>query len=154
MSTIFGENRDIFFPKLNESLHLITFSDIAVRYLNHTGYEPYLCESEEEARELVHTLPEKGQWPCLFTKSDTTGEKDFEEFFTENEALDLERFQSLGIIKNEALYDENLIQHFTDTINEFKHKKSWTKNQLVELFFEMIPNFDYIEKGKYLDEKM
>ncbi len=154
MSTIFGENRDIFFPKLSESLHLITFSDIAVRYLKHMDYEPYLCESEEEARELVHILPEKGQWPCLFTKSDTTGEKDFEEFFTDNEVLDLERFQNLGIIKNEALYDEKLIQHFTDTINEFKHKKSWTKNQLVGLFFEMIPNFDYIEKGKYLDAKM
>ncbi|MGB4659594.1 MAG: UDP-N-acetylglucosamine 4,6-dehydratase [Mobilitalea sp.] len=154
MSTIFGENRDIFFPRLSETLHLITFSDIAVRYLKHIGYEPYLCESEEEARELVHSLPDKGQWPCLFTQSDTTGEKDFEEFFTENEVIDLNRFQNLGIIKNEALYDKKLIQHFTDTIEEFKQNKSWTKDQLVGLFFEMIPNFDYIEKGKYLDEKM
>ena len=154
MSTIFGENRDIFFPKLSESLHLITFSDIAVRYLKHIGYEPYLCESEEEARELAHTLPEKGKWPCLFTQSDTTGEKDFEEFFTENEVIDLERFQNLGIVKNEALYDQNLIQHFTDTITSFKQNRSWTKEQLVKLFFEMIPNFDYIEKGKYLDAKM
>jgi FlaA1/EpsC-like NDP-sugar epimerase len=154
MSTIFGENRDIFFPKLSESLHLITFSDIAVRYLKHIGYEPYLCESEEEARELAHTLPEKGQWPCLFTQSDTTGEKDFEEFFTENEIIDLDRFQNLGIIKNEALYDQKLIQHFTDTIASFKQNRSWTKEKLVKLFFEMIPNFDYIEKGKYLDAKM
>lgn len=154
MSTIFGENRDIFFPKLSESLHLITFSDIAVRYLKHIGYEPHFCESEEEARELVHTLPEKGQWPCLFTQSDTTGEKDFEEFFTENEVIDLDRFQNLGIIKNEALYDQKLIQHFTDTIASFKQNRSWTKEQLVKLFFEMIPNFDYIEKGKYLDAKM
>lgn len=154
MSTIFGENRDIFFPKLSESLHLITFSDIAVRYLNHIGYEPYMCESEEEARELVYTLPEKGQWPCLFTPSDTTGEKDFEEFFTENEVLDLERFRNLGIIKNEAVYDEKLITHFTDTIEELKQNRCWTKEQLVELFFEMIPNFGYVEKGKYLDAKM
>jgi len=154
MSTIFGENRDIFFPKLSESLHLITFSDIAVRYLKHIGYEPYLCESEEEARELAHTLPEKGKWPCLFTQSDTTGEKDFEEFFTENEVIDLDRFQNLGIVKNEALYDQKLIQHFTDTITSFKQNRSWTKEQLVKLFFEMIPNFDYIEKGKYLDAKM
>ena len=154
MSTIFGENRDIFFPKLSESLHLITFSDIAERYLKHIGYEPYLCESEEEARELAHTLPEKGKWPCLFTQSDTTGEKDFEEFFTENEVIDLNRFQNLGIVKNEALYDKKLMQHFTDTIKSFKQNKSWTKEQLVKLFFEMIPNFDYIEKGKYLDAKM
>lgn len=154
MSTIFGENRDIFFPKLSESLHLITFSDIAVRYLNHIGYEPYLCESEEEARELVHTLPEKGQWPCLFTKSDTTGEKDFEEFFTENEVLEMNRFLNLGVIKNEAVYDEKLIQHFTTTIQSLKQAGNWTKEQLVNLFFEMLPNFEYVEKGKYLDAKM
>jgi FlaA1/EpsC-like NDP-sugar epimerase len=154
MSTIFGENRDIFFPKLSESLHLITFSDIAIRYLKQIGYEPYLCESEEEARALVHSLPDRGQWPCLFTQSDTTGEKDFEEFFTENEVIDLDRFQNLGIIKNEALYDQKLLQHFSDTIDEFKQNKNWTKDQLVGLFFEMIPNFDYIEKGKYLDAKM
>ena len=154
MSTIFGENRDIFFPKLSESLHLITFSDIAVRYLKHIGYEPHFCESEEEARELVHTLPEKGQWPCLFTQSDTTGEKDFEEFFTENEIIDLDRFQNLGIVKNEALYDQQLLQYFADTIASFKQDRSWTKEQLVKLFFAMIPNFDYIEKGKYLDAKM
>lgn len=154
MSTIFGENRDIFFPKLSENLHLITFSDIAVRYLEGIGYKPYLCKDEEEARELAHTLPEKGQWACLFTPSDTTGEKDFEEFFTDNEVVDLERFQSIGIVKNEALYNEELIKHFSETIGKFKQNGSWTKEQLVKLFFQMIPNFDYIEKGKYLDSKM
>lgn len=154
MSTIFGENRDIFFPKLSETLHLITFSDIAIKYLKSIGYEPYLCKNEEEARELTRTLPEKGKWPCLFTTSDTTGEKDFEEFFTDNELLDMDRFQNLGIIKNEAVFNEKQIQHFTDTIEKLKQNGFWTKNQLVKLFFEMIPDFDYVEKGKYLDAKM
>lgn len=154
MSTIFGENRDIFFPKLSESLHLITFSEIAMRYLKAIGYEPYLCQTEDEARELAHMLPEKGQWPCLFTASDTTGEKDFEEFFTDNEILDLNRFKNLGIIKNEAVFDAQMIKHFTNTIQNFKQKGHWTKEQLVDLFFEMIPNFGYVEKGKYLDAKM
>src|SRR5690606_19535314 len=72
MSCIFGENRDVFFPKLNEKLHLISFADIAVKYLEQLGYEPYLCENEEEARELVKTLPEQKKWPCLFIGSDTT----------------------------------------------------------------------------------
>ncbi len=76
MSAIFGENRDIFFPKLSEKLHLITFADIARKYLEEFGYEPYKCKSEEEARELVKTLPEQGKWPVFFFKSDTTGEKD------------------------------------------------------------------------------
>ena len=80
MSCIFGENRDIFFPKLSESLHLISFANIAVKYLEDLGYEPYLCKDEDEARLLAKTLPEEGKYPCLFTSSDTTGEKDFEEF--------------------------------------------------------------------------
>lgn len=154
MSTIFGENRDIFFPKLSEDLHLITFSDIAARYLKDKGYEPYPCNTEDEARELIHTLPRKGQWPCLFTKSDTTGEKDFEEFFTDNEELDFERFKNIGIVKNEAIYDSRLLDYFTGTIDKMKQNKSWSKKEIVDLFFEMIPNFDYIEKGKYLDAKM
>ena len=154
MSTIFGENRDIFFPKLSESLHLITFSDIAVRYLNGKGYEPYLCESEYEARELVNILPEQGQWPCLFTESDTTGEKDFEEFYTDNEVLDIDRFKNLGIVKNEPIYDSELLDHFKTSIDKMKANGNWTKKELVDLFFEMIPNFDYVEKGKYLDAKM
>jgi hypothetical protein len=133
---------------------MVTFSEIAVRYLDEIGYKPYLCTSEDEARERIKTLPEKGQWPCLFTSSDTTGEKDFEEFFTEKEVLDLERFRNLGIIKNEAVYDEKLIHHFTASIQMMKQAGQWTKEQLVELFFEMIPNFGYVEKGKYLDSKM
>lgn len=154
MSAIFGANRDIYFPKLSESLHLITFSDIAVRYLNAIGYEPFLCETEDEARSLAYTLPEKGKWPCLFTPSDTTGEKDFEEFFTDNEVLDMNRFENLGIIKNEAVFDTRLIEHFTNTIQQFKQQGKWNKAQLVDLFFEMIPDFGYMEKGKYLDAKM
>lgn len=154
MSAIFGENRDIYFPKLSESLHLITFSDIAVRYLKTIGYEPYLCKTEDEARDLAHTLPEKGHWPCLFTSSDTTGEKDFEEFFTNNEVLDMNRFENLGVIKNEAVFDTRLIEHFTNTIQRFKQQGKWDKAQLVDLFFEMIPDFGYVEKGKYLDAKM
>jgi FlaA1/EpsC-like NDP-sugar epimerase len=154
MSTIFGENRDIFFPKLSEELHLITFSEIALRYLNETGYEPFLCENEEEARRRVAELSGNGKWPCLFTPSDTTGEKDFEEFFTENEKLDLSRFKNLGIIKNDAIYDASLIEFFSETIKTMKKNQHWTKEQLVQLFFKMIPDFDYIEKGKYLDSKM
>ena len=154
MSCIFGENRDIFFPKLSESLHLITFADIAIKYLEQLGYEPFLCESEDEARELANTLPQQGKWPCLFTNSDTTGEKDFEEFFTDNETLDMERFNNLGVIKNEALYDAELVSEFELTISKLKKEKAWTKDEIVKLFFKMIPDFGHKETGKYLDSKM
>lgn len=154
MSTIFGGNRDIFFPKLNENLHLVTFSEIAIRYLDGIGYKPHFCMTEDEARELIKSLPEKGLWPCLFSASDTTGEKDYEEFYTIDEVLDLERFHNLGIIKNDAVYDARLINNFRSVIQNMKNSGNWTKKQLVDLFFDMIPNFKYVEKGKYLDSKM
>jgi UDP-N-acetylglucosamine 4,6-dehydratase len=153
MSCIFGENLDIFFPKLNEQLHLISFADVAVKYLDMRGYEPYVCSTEEEARSLIKTLPEEGKWPCLFTTSDTTGEKDFEEFFTSEEKLDLNRFQNLGIIKNSYKKQENL-EHFENSINEMRNNGAWSKNEIVDLFGEMIPNFGHKETGKYLDSKM
>ena len=154
MSCIFGENRDIFFPKLSESLHLISFADIAVEYLEERGFTPHLCHSEDEARELVKTLPQQGKWPCLFTTSDTTGEKDFEEFFTENEKLDMERFENLGIVKNDAIYDALLLSLFEDEILNMKSQQKWTKQEIVALFHKMIPDFGHKETGKYLDSKM
>jgi len=154
MSCIFGENRDIFFPKLSEKLHLITFADIAVKYLENLGYEPYICESEDEARELAKTLPDEGKWPCYFFESDTTGEKDFEEFFTDAEILDMERFENLGVIKNDADYNAEKLVHFEKTIKDMKKKKVWKKEAIVELFFEMLPDFGHKETGKYLDGRM
>lgn len=154
MSCILGDNRDIFFPKLSEELHLISFAEIAVKFLEQMGYEPYLCESEDEARLLAETLPIQGKWPCLFTDSDTTGEKDFEEFFTENETLDMNKFNNLGVIKNEPHFDNEALEEFIQYIECKKNEKSWTKEQIVNLFYKMIPDFGHKETGKYLDGKM
>ena len=156
MSCLFGENRDIFFPNLNENLHLITFADIALKYLENIVYEPYLCKSEDEARELAKILPDQRKWPCFFTSSDTTGEREFEEFYTDREVLDLNRFKDIGVIKNEAKFDEAKLYFFTKEINKLKTLANWSKKDMVELFFYMLPEFkeSYEDKGKYLDEKM
>jgi FlaA1/EpsC-like NDP-sugar epimerase len=154
MSCIFGENRDIFFPKLNKGLHLISFADIAVKYLRDKGFEPYLCDTEDEARELIKILPGQGKWPCLFTKSDTTGEKDFEEFYTDREVIDMDKFENLGVIKNEPEFDGDKLNQFENAINQLKSSLLWTKQQIVDQFFIMIPGFGYKDKGKYLDSKM
>ena len=154
MSCIFGENRDIFFPKLSESLHLITFAEIAVKYLRELGYEPYLCENEEEARKLAETLPAQGKWPCLFTESDTTGEKDFEEFFTDKEVLDMKRFENLGIIKNDLYIEAEKLVYFENAIQDLRKRGEWTKQEIVDLFHFMFPDFGHKETGKYLDAKM
>ena len=154
MSCILGDNRDIFFPKLSEELHLISFADIACKYLAQLGYEPHLCTTEDEARKLARTLPKQGKWPCLFTNSDTTGEKDFEEFFTENEMLDMQRFDNLGVIKNKAIYDAELVSLFENEINKMRANNKWDKEKIVKLFFKMIPDFTHKETNKYLDSKM
>jgi FlaA1/EpsC-like NDP-sugar epimerase len=154
MSCIFGENRDIFFPKLSESLHLISFADIAIKYLEQKVFEPVLCESEDEARELAKILPQQGKWPCLFTGSNTTGEKDFEEFFTDAEILDMERFSNLGVIKNEPVFNAELLAEFEACISSMKDELAWDKEAIVDLFFKMIPDFGHNETGKYLDGKM
>ena len=154
MSCLLGENRDIFFPKLSEKLHLITFSDIAVRYLRNLGYEPYMCESEEEARSVASELIAKRQWPCYFSASNTTGEKDFEEFFTDAEDLDMSRFESLGVICNEACYNEPALNAFAEGVARLRSQKRWDKGDILALYYELLPEFSHMETGKYLDQKM
>ena len=153
-SCLLGENRDIFFPKLSEKLHLITFSDIAVRYLAALGYEAYECASEDEARGRAAELIAQRKWPCYFFKSDTTGEKDFEEFFTDKEVLDMARFESIGVIKNDPVFDPAALDDFSARIESMKQRGLWEKAELVELFNKMIPDFNHKETGKYLDGRM
>ena len=154
LSGLLGSNRDIFFPKLSEKLHLITFSEIAVRYLRERGYEAYECESEDEARDRAEELIANKQWPCYFFKSDTTGEKDFEEFFTDNEDLDMERFETVGVIKNQPDFDEAKLDDFMDGIEALRKKGTWTKDDIVKLYFGLLPEFAHKETGKYLDQRM
>ena len=154
MSCIFGSNRDIYFPKLDQGLHLITFSEIAIKYLESKGYKPFLVDNEEEAREKVKELIKERKWPCLFSKSNTTGEKSFEEFFTEKEELDLEKHHNLGIVKNNAIFNESKLLNFLNVVQAWRENKNWTKEEVVALFHEMIPNFGHVESHKYLDSKM
>jgi hypothetical protein len=149
-----GNNRDIFFPKLSEKLHLITFSEIAVHYLRDRGYEPYECETEDEARDRMEELFANKKWPCYFFKSDTTGEKDFEEFFTSNEDLDMNRFESVGVIQNQPDFNETKLNNFINGIEALREKGIWTKDDIIKLYFEILPDFAHKETGKYLDQRM
>lgn len=154
MSGLLGENREIFFPKLSEHLHLITFSDIAKRYLRQMGYEPFRCASEEEARDRAAELIARKQWPCYFFISDTTGEKDFEEFFTDREDLDMSRFDGVGAIKNQPIYDSQKLDDFSFGVQDLRKKGNWDKQAILDLFFDLLPEFAHKETGKYLDQRM
>lgn len=154
LSGLMGGNRDIFFPILDDTLHLITFSSIAKNYLHNLGYEAFECETEDEARARASELISQNKWPCYFFESDTTGEKSFEEFFTEKEDLDLGSFNHIGIIHNSPFYDEVKLDNFISGINQLSNEGKWSKEDIIKLFFDILPDFDYEDKGKYLDERM
>jgi FlaA1/EpsC-like NDP-sugar epimerase len=154
MSTLLGNNGDIFFPKLDEGLNMIPLSDIAVRFLSEKGFEAVECRSEEEARTNVNRFKTKGQWPCYFAASDTSGEKEYEEFFVADEVVDYGRFDSLGIVKSKAAASEAKLDYFIKIIAEMKTELNWSRADLIMLFKEMIPGFRHFEKSKSLDEKM
>ena len=112
------------------------------------------CGSEEEARNDGKKLIDSGYWPCYFFKSDTTGEKDVETFFTDKESLDLDRFNSLGVILNDHKVNSNHLDEFWLSIMALKKDKAWGKSDILELFNKLLPTFDHMETGKYLDNKM
>ncbi|MNV21047.1 UDP-N-acetyl-alpha-D-glucosamine C6 dehydratase [compost metagenome] len=154
MSCLFGENGEIYFPKLDEKEHLISFTEIADKFLAEKGYQPYYCQSEEEARNLVLDLKAKKQWPCFYSVSDTTGEKAFEEFYMDNEVLSLEKYTDLGIVKQDLSVDKTLLSEFKRNLEQLMQRGSWSKEELLGLFRMLLPELDYEDKGKYLDAKM
>jgi len=154
MSCLLGENRDIFFPKMSDALRLTKFSDIAVRYLQGLGYEPFECASEDEARGRAAELIPQRRWPCYFFSSDTTGEKDFEEFFTDREDLDMARFDAIGVIRNRAEFDGRILGVFIEEIQGMLRRGAWTRGEMINLFNRMIPEFNHRETGKFLDARM
>ena len=154
LSCLLGNNRDIFFPKLSADLTPTALSDIAIRFLEGAGYKPVICSTEEEARQRVTELASRYEWPCFFSESDTTGEKEVEEFYTSDDNLDIERFQNIGVIENGADFNGDALDRFSANIAQMLRRGTWSKQDLVDLFSEMIPEFQHRETHKYLDGKM
>lgn len=154
MSALLGENRDLFFPKASDELQLIDFATIACRYLRSLGYEPYVCETEDEARKRVKELLQKKMWPCYFFDSDTTGEKPFEEFYTNSEVFNLDRFEAIGIVKNPLFQDDGKLEMFLNTVRDLYCLGQWTKDEVMDPLQALLPNFNHKETYKYLDNRM
>lgn len=154
LSAIIGNNREIFFPKLKEA-QMEPFDNIARKLLRVYGYEVLECDSDAEAIEKTVELKKGGKrYPVHFSVSDTSGEKSFEEFYTEDEIVDRERFESLGVITGKAVPDRKRVDSLIDALNEAFEKSSVTKEEIVGLIEDYIPGFRHIETGKSLDRKM
>ena len=154
-SCLLGQGGDIFFPSKKDELELIDFPAIVERYLKSYGYKVYECPSEEMARKNANSLISQGLWPCYFFNSDTTGEKEYEEFYTDSEILDLNKFLEIGVIKKSTKkIDENLLLMFSKKLSLIKNNNNWDRDVIIELFEMTIPNFSHKETGKFLDQRM
>lgn len=154
LSCILGENRAIFFPKLREA-QMMTFDAIGTALLKEQGYEPLLCSSDEEAIEKAKDLCNgSNKYPVHYSISDTSGEKPYEEFVTDEETADYDRFSSLGVIEGKTIPDKKRVAElFAELYNAFSKEES-SKEEIVTIIKNYLPNFEHIETGKSLDSKM
>lgn len=154
LACLLGNNREIFFPKLGEE-QMMTFSSIADKFLEELGYTPRYCQSEEEARKAAVELPEDAAtYPVYYFKSDTTGEKSFEEFFIPGEHLNMKRFNALGIIDSVEPRPIAELDEFLYQLADILAKTETSKAEIVSAMQRYLPNFAHEEKGKNLDQKM
>jgi len=155
MASVMGESGDIFFPKLDETRDMIPFDQIAKALLKSLGLEPDVCNSEEEAKQKALLLNENSTtYPIFFFGSDTSGEKAFEEFYTEKEKLDNDSFIHLGVVKNSKKRSVAEIDAIFDRLNELFESQNITKAAIVDVLKVYLPNFEHIETGKGLDSMM
>ena len=154
LSCMLGDNREIFFPRLEEA-QMMTFDKIATAFLKEHGYEVLECDSDEEAIEKAAEL-KKGskQYPVHYSGSNTSGEKAYEEFYTESESVDLARLKSLGVVTGKEIPDKAKVKALFDKLTTVFEKDSTTKEEVVKIMAEYLPNFEHIETGKSLDSKM
>ena len=154
LACLLGKNREIFFPKLNES-QMVTFDKIATRLLHTLGYEVLECISEQEAIIKAKKMCSGDKkYPVYYSESDTSGEKGYEEFFTEKEVIDLERMKSLGIIIEKKVPDTAKIELLLSRLDEEFEKEDTHKETIVNILNNYLTNFQHIELNKNLDSKM
>ena len=154
LSCLLGKNREIFFPKLEEA-QMMTFDAIGTALLHEHGYEVLECGSDAEAIEKAQALREGSNlYPVHYSVSDTSGEKPFEEFVTDTETADMERFDSLGVILDKPIPDKGKVFRLIDNLKNTFMSKDTTKEEIVGILSDYLPNFEHIETGKSLDSKM
>jgi FlaA1/EpsC-like NDP-sugar epimerase len=151
LATFLGETGNIFFPKLDFHKDQIYFKEIALDFLKENGFESVLVKSEKEAKNFdFDKYPKK--YPIYFFKTDTSGEKTYEEFFTEEEDYEINEFDSLGYIKTSDV-NISFVEVEADFENVFNNLNS-DKSDIITIIKKYVPDFMHIETGKHLDQKM
>jgi FlaA1/EpsC-like NDP-sugar epimerase len=153
-SALLGADREIFFPKLDPRQHLVNFGDLLLRYVAAQGLEPKLASSEDEARQLAaERPPDASWWPVYLFSSDTSGEKEYEEFYAEGEQVEIERFTDIGTVRNEPKVSSSNLEHLLEELGALHRTRAWSQQELVDLVQATMPFAHRIE-AKNLDQKM
>nr|WP_296482281.1 polysaccharide biosynthesis protein [uncultured Acetatifactor sp.] len=154
LACMLGNNREIFFPKLNGE-QMMRFDIIAREFLQENGYAVMECDSAEAAkRQIMELSADSKIYPVYFSESDTSGEKMFEEFYTDTECIDMNRFISLGVITGKNKIDSKKIYDFINNLEQMFNSGSTTKKEIINILCSYLSGFEHIETGKNLDEKM
>lgn len=154
MACLLGGSRECFFPAPQGDLEATSFRAIAERYLRARGLHAVPCASEEEARRRVEKLAARGEWPCYFFSSDTTGEKPLEEFRGPHETVDLGRFREIGVVSWPPTRDRSDLDRFLARVQELRGTGNWDRGDLLDALRELVPEFAHQETGKFLDSRM
>uniref|UniRef100_UPI00404B5157 polysaccharide biosynthesis protein n=1 Tax=Flavobacterium sp. TaxID=239 RepID=UPI00404B5157 len=153
LACMLGESGQIFFPKLDEE-EQVFFKDITLDFFNASNRKIKICNSDEEARQISHELDESNPYPIYFFDSDTSGEKLYEEFYTDTDELDLDQFDSLGVIKNARKLPKEQVEICITELQSVLNSSDYNKQEIVDSLIKHIPDFQHIETGKSLDQKM
>jgi FlaA1/EpsC-like NDP-sugar epimerase len=155
-SAVLGNEREIFFPKLDSEADMLTFPEIALRLLELNGFEPVEVGSEDEARARAAELIAARKWPCYFFDSDTSGEKPFEEFYAQDDDVEWDRFEDIGVIRAGELSasERRKALAFVESVTALRSSGTWGKSELVSLIEEACPDLSHADTGRYLDERM
>jgi FlaA1/EpsC-like NDP-sugar epimerase len=162
LACILGMGGEVFFPRLGED-QMLTFSAICDDFVKAEGFTKKECATDNEAKEFALTIDNLAQsaglsviseYPVVYFKSDTTGEKAYEEFYVPGEKIDMQRFKALGVVEKATRHDMDEVNGFFERLESIFAKEDFTKAQVVEAIKEFIPNFEHEEKGRNLDQKM
>ena len=153
LTCILGNSGDIYFPKLNEN-QLVNFKSITEDFFKYLNKDIKICKSEKEAKEVASNLSDSSSYPVYFFKTDTSGEKLYEEFYTSDDEINLEKFESIGVIKNSYKPNYLEVESVVSQMSELFSRESYNKEDIINVMNNLLPSFSHIETGKSLDQKM
>ena len=153
ITCILGNSGDIYFPKLNED-QLVNFKEITEDFFKYLGKEIKICNNEYEAKEYALNITDNSPYPIYFFKTDTSGEKLYEEFYTSEDQINLKKFNSIGIIKNSIKPSFSDVDLIIQEIENLFKRDDYEKEDIIKVMNKLLPDFKHIETGKTLDQKM